>query len=219
MKKTAVIVGASGLVGKSLLEILLSSDYYDHVKILVRNKLEITHNKLEQIKVNFDQLELYKEHLYAEDVFCCLGTTIKKAKTKEAFKLVDFEYPVKLALLSEECGVRNFLIITAMGSDVNSRFFYNQVKGEVEQEIHNIKIPAIHIFRPSLLLGNRDEFRLGEKFASSLTPLLNIFLTGGRKKYRPIQAKDVASAMYHAANIDHCGLFIYESDEIFTMSQ
>jgi uncharacterized protein YbjT (DUF2867 family) len=105
-----------------------------------------------------------------------------------------------------------------MGSNVNSRFFYNRVKGEVEQKIQNTEIPSIHIFRPSLLLGNRNELRFGEKFASYLMPIFNIFLKGERRKYRPIQARDVAAAMYQAANIDHSGLSIYESDEIYKLS-
>jgi uncharacterized protein YbjT (DUF2867 family) len=109
-----------------------------------------------------------------EDVFCCLGTTIKKSKTKEAFRLVDFEYPIKLALLSNEC--KNFFYHYSYGFNVNSRFFYNQVKGEVEQKIQDTVIPTIHIFRPSLLLGSREEFRFGEKLASYLIPLFNTLL-------------------------------------------
>ncbi|WP_246946146.1 oxidoreductase [Bacillus pinisoli] len=217
--KTAALIGASGLVGTHLLEVLLQSNEYSEVKVLVRNKLNITHKKLTQIQVDFNQLLSVQEHLCVDDVFCCLGTTIKKAKTKDAFRTVDYEYPVKLAIMAKECEVNHFLVITALGSNSHSSFFYNRVKGELEERLKELNLSSLYIFRPSLLLGKREEFRLGEKLATYLTPLFTMFLSGSRKKYRPIQAEDVAKAMYLAAQNSGLGTHVIESDQIHTMSK
>lgn len=218
-QKTALIIGASGLVGSQLLDILLHSNEYEEIRIFVRKQLNYSNQKLKQIIVDFDRLDQYNEHLLVDDVFCCLGTTIKKAKTKETFKVVDYDYPIKLASMAKDCGVKKFLVITAMGADPNSAFFYNRVKGNVERKLKEFNISSLFIFRPSLLLGNREEFRFGEKLATYLSPLFSIFLTGNRRKYRPIQAEDVAKAMYHAAQSQKSGVTILESDEISDLSK
>src|SRR5690606_18048475 len=118
-------------------------------------------------------LENYQSYFDVDDVFCCLGTTIKKAGSQEAFKIVDYDYPVKLALMAQTADVQNFLVISALGANAQSKVFYSRTKGQLENQLKEINLKALHIFQPSLLLGNRQEFRLGEKIASILSPVFS----------------------------------------------
>jgi uncharacterized protein YbjT (DUF2867 family) len=213
-KKSVLLVGATGLVGGELLTFLLNHSGHEKVKVFTRKALKINHPKLEQIIVDFNKLGQYKEHFNVKDVYCCLGTTIKKAGSQDAFRKVDYEYPVVLAKLAVERNVERFLIITAMGADKSSKVFYNRVKGEVEEELRKSGIGTLHIFRPSLLLGEREEFRLGEKVAIILSPILSLAMVGGLRKYRPIQAKNVAKAMLLTGQTEVSGTFVYPSDAI-----
>lgn len=217
--KKALLVGASGLVGYELLQILLEAPEYDSVTIFIRNKLDIKHPKLEQLVINFDNLLNYSKYFKVDDVYCCLGTTIKKAGSQQAFCKVDFNYPLTVAKLAKENDVKKFLIITAMGSDSGSKIFYNRVKGEVEEEIKKVNLPSLHIFRPSLLLGERKEFRFGEKLASILSPLFSVFMVGNFRKYKPIHGRNVALAMYRKGQTKEIGSYIYSSDAIQDISK
>lgn len=217
--KRACIMGASGLVGGELLSDLLHRPEYDRVTILVRRQMPIAHPKLEQKVVDFDHLPA--DAVQADDCFCCLGTTIKKAGSQAAFRQVDFEYPVAFAGLAKQSGARQFLIVTAMGADARSSIFYNRVKGEVEEALGQIGLPGLHIFRPSLLLGNRREFRLGESIAATVSPVIAPLLLGGLRKYRPIQGYVVARAMRNVALQwpEAEGTHIYPSDEIAALGR
>ncbi|WML44128.1 oxidoreductase [Neobacillus sp. PS3-40] len=217
--KTALLIGASGLVGNELLKLILKSSSYEKVKIFVRKRISIEHPNLEQIVINFDHLEEQEPHFKVNDVYCCLGTTIKKAGSQAAFKKVDFEYPVNLAKIAKKNGVQKFLIISALGADANSNIFYNRVKGELEEEVKKINLPSLHIFQPSLLLGKRQEFRFGEKIAILLSPIFSQFLRGGLQKYKPIKANDVACAMYVTAQSEQIGTKAYHSNQIFDLSK
>lgn len=212
--KTVLLIGASGLVGKELLTYLLENSAYIKVKILLRNPISIEHPKLEQVVIDFDKLESYENHFQVNDVYCCLGTTIKNAGTQKEFRKVDFEYPVTLCKLAKENHVQKFLIITALGADVNSKFFYNRIKGEIEETIKKMGIPSLHIFQPSLLLGKRKEFRIGERIVGWLSPVFNYFFFGGFRKYKAIKAEDVASAMFSVGQQTNFGTYTYLSDEI-----
>jgi len=212
--KTALIIGASGLTGNELLKFLINTETYEKVIVLVRKPLIIENKKIEQLIVDFNNLGQYKEKFKADDVFCCLGTTIKKAKTKEAFKMVDLHYPLEIARMTKENGARQFLIISSMGANSKSSIFYSQVKGTMEDEIKKIGFESVHIFRPSLLLGKRDEFRLGEYFGTAFFKLVSWLFVGKLKRYRGIQAATVASAMCKTAQIGRKGVNIYLSDEI-----
>jgi uncharacterized protein YbjT (DUF2867 family) len=217
-KKSALIVGATGLVGNELMNLLPNHPGYETVRVFTRKRMSVDHPKLDQIIVDFDSLDQYKGYLNVDDVFCCLGTTIKKAGSQEAFKKVDFEYPLVLAQLARERGVGKFLIITAMGADRNSKVFYNRVKGELEEELKGAGFSALHIFRPSLLLGDRNEFRLGEKIAIILSPLLSFLMVGSLSPFKPIKAMDVANAMYLSGLNQKTGEFIHRSDQIQSIS-
>jgi uncharacterized protein YbjT (DUF2867 family) len=217
--RSALLAGASGLVGTELLHVLLESPVYEHVKILVRSPLDAKHPKLEQVVVDYEELENYSIHFKVHDVYCCLGTTIKKAGSQEAFRKVDYEYPVRLANMAKVHGVQNFLIVSALGADANSKVFYSKTKGEVEERLKELGLSALHIFQPSLLLGNRQEFRLGEKAASVLSPILSPLLTGPLQKFKPVSARSVANAMYTTAQTNQIGTFTYPSDQIKKISQ
>ena len=219
VKKSALIAGATGLVGTELLHVLLESPRYEQVKILVRKPIDVIHPKLKQITTDFDQLENYQSYFEVDDVFCCLGTTIKKAGSQEAFRTVDYDYPVKLAFMAQTAGVQNFLVISALGANANSKVFYSRTKGQLEKQLKEINLKALHIFQPSLLLGNRKEFRLGEKMATLFSPVFSLLMVGKMKRYKPITARRVALAMYKRAQTTLSGPFVYPSDQIIELSK
>ena len=212
--RSALLVGASGLIGRSCLDALLRDEVYSKVTVFVRKPLPIQHPKLQQQVVDFDQLEYHAHLIKCDAIFCCLGTTIKQAGSQDAFYRVDFAYPYNIATIASRNGVGQFLIVTALGASSRSGVFYNRVKGNVEEAISGLKFSAIHIFRPSLLLGNRTEFRLGEKIAMSLFSIFGFILIGRWRKYRAIRASVVAEAMVTMAKLDLQGRRTYESDVI-----
>lgn len=212
--KSALLVGASGLVGGELLNCLLNGTEYSRVLIFVRKPTGLKHPKLEEHLIEFNNLPCYKEFFEVNDVFCCLGTTIKKAKSQAAFKKVDVEYPLELAKLAKEMKVEKFLVISSMGANPKSPVFYSRMKGLLEEELKMISIKSLHIFRPSLLLGDRKEFRIGESISAYLTKGISFIFIGPLKKYKPIDAKRVAKGMYKAAQSTSEGIFRYLSDEI-----
>lgn len=214
MKRKAVVAGATGLVGRELVRLLLKEPAYTEVILIVRRSTGLTHSKLQEKILHFDELEKTELDLAGADVFCALGTTIKKAGTQEAFRQVDYVYPLTLGRMAKEQGAKQFLIISSMGANALSRMFYSRVKGEVEEALGELGLPALHIFRPSLLLGNREEFRLGERFGSALSSKLLPLFSGPLRKYRPIEAAGVARAMCLTAQGDRSGVHVYESDEI-----
>jgi|SRR5690606_30636852 len=217
-QKTALIAGASGLVGSYLLRMLLQSSHYDQVISVGRRKLDLEHPKLKQLVVDFDKLAV-SENLIADDIFCCLGTTMKKAGSKEKFYAVDHTYVVELAKATSKNFARQFLVVSAMGADANSRFYYNRVKGEMEAAVQKFPFTAVHIFRPSLLTGNREETRLGEKIGEVVMNVLNPVMLGPLKKYRSVEARSVAKTMLKTALESGGGVKIHESDEIAAVEE
>ncbi|RIJ43012.1 oxidoreductase [Pontibacter oryzae] len=212
--RTALIAGASGLVGGHLLKLLLNSDRYSQVISVGRHEVPLIHPKLDQQVVDFDHLRNYAKDLAADDVFCCLGTTIKKAGSKEKFYKVDHTYVVQLAEVTAQRGASQFLVISAMGADASSMFFYNKVKGQMERDVQKQPFNAVHIFRPSLLLGEREEQRTGEELASKIMQPLSKLMLGPLAKYKPIEAETVALSMLHTAQQEKAGTHIYPSDQI-----
>ncbi len=198
-KRTAVIAGATGLVGSHCLDELLSSNRYEKVIALGRRKLSRENDKLLSLVVDFDQLDKVEGLADFDDVFCCLGTTIKKAGSKANFKKVDYTYVINLANLAKKVGATRFMVVSAVGANAKSGVFYNQVKGEMENSLKELKIPETHIFEPSLLLGDREEFRLGERIGEFVMKLARHVLRGGLSKYRAIDASDVAKSMVRFA--------------------
>jgi uncharacterized protein YbjT (DUF2867 family) len=214
MQKTALIAGASGLIGSQLLPLLLASERYAKVIVVGRRPLSQVHPKLEQRILNFDQLEEHSLGLIADDVYCCLGTTMRQAGSREAFYRVDYLYVVKLAALTARNFASQLMLVSAMGADAESRIYYNRVKGEMEAAVRQTPFRAVHFFRPSLLLGERSEKRTGEKIGAILLRVLHPLLLGPLRKYRPIPAATVAQAMLRAAEEDGGGIKVHLSDEI-----
>jgi uncharacterized protein YbjT (DUF2867 family) len=209
--KTALLSGSSGLVGKHLLSLLLSSDRYSKVIALTRRDLPLQDPKLIQVKTDLSSLAQHLGSVRADDVFCCLGTTIRKAGSREKFYEVDFTYPFALAKIMKERGSLQFLLVSALGADKESSFFYNRVKGEVEEVISHVGYETFHIFRPSLLLGQREEKRAGEHAAKVFFNLFGVLVP---EKYQPVHASQVASAMLLAASQEVKGKFIHLSSDI-----
>ncbi|WP_375581143.1 NAD-dependent epimerase/dehydratase family protein [Marivirga tractuosa] len=183
MAKTALIAGATGLVGGHLLDLLLEDENYTEVKVLSRRSLGGNDGKLKEIIIeNFDNLEKETSLLGADDYFCCLGTTIRKAGSKAAFKKVDFEYPASLAAIARENNANSYHIISAMGADSKSFIFYNKVKGEVEEAIKAMKLNKAFIYRPSFIEGERAEKRAGEKAALWFADKFDFIFSGSIKE-------------------------------------
>jgi uncharacterized protein YbjT (DUF2867 family) len=212
--KTAVIIGSTGLIGSELLNLLLESSHYAKVITFVKRDTGIKHPKLTQYIVDFDKLETYKELVVGDDFFCTIGTTIKKAGSQKAFRKVDFEYPRQFAAFALQNRVKQFLIISSLGADVNSGNFYLKTKGEIQDFLKDCNFESVAVLQPSLLLGNRTEFRFGEKVGSFFMRTLSFLFLGNLKKYKPIEGKTVAKALLKIAQINNTGFKIYESDVI-----
>lgn len=206
MSRTALLAGATGLVGSHVLKFLLAAAEWDRVVTLGRRAAPERHDKLEQRVLDLGTVEA------AHDVFCCLGTTIKKAGSQEGFRRVDHDLVVELARAGVRAGATQFLLVSAVGADPESRVFYSRVKGETEADVRKLPYRAVQIFRPSLLLGERTEVRLGERIAMMAAPLLQLALVGRLRRYRPIQARDVARAMVRIAREAPRGPNVFEYD-------
>ena len=212
--KTALIAGSSGLIGGSLIQYLLESDNYKKVISMVRRPSNLSHPKLDEQIIDFDQLNRFFTQVKVDDVFCCLGTTIKTAGSKEAFTRVDYTYVCDLASWAKDHQCKLFSVVSSVGAKAETSNFYLRTKGQMEACIAQSEIPSIHIFRPSLLLGQRNEFRFGEKLSEKIMKILNPIMIGSLRKYRAIQAKEVAKAMYNQAQTNIRSTIIFEGAEI-----
>ncbi|UOE92497.1 oxidoreductase [Alkalihalobacillus sp. LMS39] len=211
---SALIVGATGLIGNELLHYMIKQDVYEQITILVRRPLQIKNKKVNEMVVDFDKLEQYNTSFAVDDVYCCLGTTIKKAKSKQQMEKIDVDYPVKVAELAKQQGATQFIVISAIGADPSSNVFYSRLKGTLEQKLASVQFNRLLIFRPSLLLGERKEFRFGEATAAFFAPVFSFFCMGKLRKYKPVEGRTVAVAMFQKAQKKEHGTFIYEWDEI-----
>jgi len=212
--RTALIAGASGLVGRELLAMLLASSEYGRVVALVRRPGLLKHPKLEERVVDFAALPAADASLAAEDFFCCLGTTIRVAGTQAAFRIVDHDYPLALAQLAKRAGAQRFLLISALGADANSGVFYNRTKGETERDLAAVGLPALWCLRPSLLDGPREEARPGERVALVIGRAIAPLMGGPLRRYRPVSTVAVARAMLRCALGDGSPPGAVESEDI-----
>ncbi|WP_276366826.1 NAD-dependent epimerase/dehydratase family protein [Chryseolinea sp. H1M3-3] len=207
--KTALIAGSTGLIGSQVLALLLASDQYDKVITFTR-KLLTGHPKLLQVQIHQGKLT-FDPTWHIDDVFCCLGTTMAKVRSKEKFYEVDFNYPLLLAKNSIAAGAKQYLLVSALGANKKSPVFYNQVKGEIEEAILRVGFETVHIFRPSLLLGPRQEKRSAEDAAKFFYKVFGFLIP---PKFKAIEAIKVARAMLHFAVKNQKGNFIHESTEM-----
>lgn len=208
--KIALLAGATGLIGKQLMYKLLENEKFSKVYILVRKELAVKHPKLVQLVTNFENLAILNIEEGITDVFCCLGTTMKKAKTKEAFYKVDFTYTVEVAKFAKAKGAKSCMLVSSVGADSISSVYYTRVKGEVENAIEALEFESFHAFRPSMLMGSRKEFRFGEKIGIGVALLLRPFMFGPLVKYKPIHSAVVANSMLHASIQEKNGNFVYQ---------
>ncbi|WP_394836938.1 oxidoreductase [Pendulispora rubella] len=193
--RTALIVGATGLVGSHCLELLRSETHYRRVVVLTRRTLGVADGKLGEELVDFDRLDEHPDTFRCDDVYCCLGTTRKVAGSNEAFRKVDHDYVVDVARLAKAGGARRFALVSSVGADVRSRNFYLRVKGETERDVEALGFQVLQIFRPSFLVGERHVRRPGEAVAGVVSRGVAGALVGPLRKYRPIEASTVAAAM------------------------
>lgn len=212
----AWVAGATGLVGRLLIGELCGRLESGSVTALVRHAEGRKEKHLEERVVAFERLDLELSGRTASHVFCCLGTTMKKAGSEAAFRRVDYDYPLALGRAAERGGVRKFFLVTALGADPKSRIFYNRVKGEIEEAIGALGLPELHVFRPSLILGPRAERRAAERIGQAIARPLGALMVGPLAKYRAIDATLVARAMANVAFDDRpaSAVNVYESERI-----
>jgi len=210
---TAVLAGATGLVGSYCLDVLLEDAFYDRVITVGRRAAPVEHPKLTQRVIEYDKLS--PGHLEGvTHVFCCLGTTMRKAGSEEAFRRVDHHYPLALARLAASLGAERFLLVSSVGADPKAGTFYLRVKGEVERDLEALPFAGLYLFRPSILLGSRREERPGEQLGARLARAFEWMMVGGLRKYRPMPAAVLARAMVAAGERAPNGTYVLQFDEI-----
>ncbi|RFU67916.1 NAD-dependent epimerase/dehydratase family protein [Peribacillus saganii] len=212
--KTALVAGASGLVGNELLHVMLKAQEYEKIYAIVRTPLGVEHPKLIEVVCNFNKLNELEEYFGVDDVFCCLGTTIKTAKTKQAMYKVDVEYPLTIAKLAQKKHASHFLLISSMNANPKSPLWYPKMKGVLEEKLMAIPFDTISILRPSLLIGNRKEYRLGEHIAAKVFHGISFLLKDSWKSRLAVEAKTVALSMYYISKMDKKGVSIYSANSI-----
>lgn len=215
-QQTALVLGATGLIGNSVLHYLLNDDAYGKVIVLSRSPLHYAHPKLQVHVVDFRDPASYNDKIEPGDViFCCVGTTMKKVKgDKKLYRHIDFEIPVEVARAGVEKGYAKYILVSAVGADEKAGNFYLKLKGETETAIRQCGFTAVHIMRPSLLLGKRMENRVGEGIAQVIMPALSFLLPGKWSRYKPVQGSFVAKAMVKLASGNERGVKIYYFEDI-----
>ena len=216
--RTALLFGGSGLIGRSCLQSLLDEPAYGSVIVVGRRHLPVaSHPKLSQKVLPLETLASL-DLPPIDDVFCALGTTIRKAGSQAAFRHVDYELPVAAADHALTFGAKQFLLVSSIGADPKSKNFYLRTKGELEDTLRRLPFQSLHLFRPSLLLGKREEFRLGEVLAIGAARLLQFLMAGPLRPYHPIAASVVGSAMVSAAKTPATGTYVYEYNQIVALA-
>jgi uncharacterized protein YbjT (DUF2867 family) len=212
--KRALVFGATGLTGHHLTQQLLANKNYREIICVNRRPMGISHERLTEIIDDYSSLENVKIPQAIDDVFCCIGTTIKKAGSKERFKKVDLELPVTIAKIAADKKAEKLLVVSSIGAKAGSGNFYLRIKGQMEQEVLKTEGPLKTIVRPSMLLGERNEKRAAERMGQVLMKPFKILLIGKLRKYRPIQAADVARAMIAIANSQPTAQVVFESHDL-----
>mgnify|MGYP006282414343 CR=1 FL=1 len=218
INKTAIVFGATGLVGSELLNVLIRDIRYRAVKVFTRNELNIEHIKVIEKIVDVEDVDSYSDLLKGDDLYICIGTTRGKAGSVDKMEDIDRNLPVRIAKAALRMGVQNVALVSSIGASAASRNYYYRIKGRMEEDILELEFKRKVILRPSILLGKRSEFRLLESLGKSMVKALGFMLRGKREKYRGIKASYVAEAMVKELN-NLNGRTIYESDEIAALAQ
>ena len=211
--KTALIFGSSGLIGNELLNIINQNNNYNKIKLFVRSTTNSNDPKIEIIQIDFNNLEKHKDSMVGDDCFFCIGTTRKDTPDKNEYRRVEYNIPVEVAKIAKSNSVKVFIYVSSLGANPNSSGSYLKNKGQVEEELNNLNFPKLAVIRPSILLGNRKVFRLGERISIFIMKTLSIFFLGILKKYKPIEAINVAKAMVAIAQ-NHDQKTVFESNEL-----
>ena len=211
--KTALVFGYTGLTGGILTKLLLEDERYSEVKVFTRHDIESEQPKLKVIVNDLDNIDELKEEITGDDLFCCLGTTMKKAGSKAIFEKVDLHLPVDIARIASGNKVNKFLVVSSIGANKKSSNFYLRTKGKMEEAVSSFPFGQLSILRPSMLLGERGEKRMWEEIGKSFMSFFGFLFRGPLKKYRPVHAEKVARAMIHFANVLNAPV-ICESDRI-----
>lgn len=211
---TVLLTGATGLVGRHCLEVLLHDPFFTEIKVISRRPLYQKHPKLTEVITEFDNLETLSAEFKEDITICCLGSTIKDAGSREQFMKIDHDYPVQIATLAQRQGSRHFIVISAVGASKNSLFFYSRVKGLMEEDVKTLPYQTISIFQPSLIDGERKEVRVMEQLSLKVGRPLARLLPGPLKKYQPLPAADIARAICHAAKSSPPGIHYHSGEEI-----
>jgi len=211
--KTALIFGSSGLIGNELFKTILLNNSYDKIKVFVRSIPVVNNPKVEIIKTDFFNLEQYKDKIIGDDCFFCIGTTKKDTPDKEEYRRVEYNIPVNIAKIAKANSVKSFYYVSSIGANPNASSNYLKNKGQVEGELKNLNFSKLAIIRPSLLIGNRKSFRLGEVIFTPVMNTLTLFAFGSLKKYKPIKIQNVVKAiLYISKNVSE--KIVFESDEL-----
>lgn len=217
--KTALVFGATGQTGEQLTDLLLNDGSYTAVKLFVRKPTGKQHAKLQEVVNPLTDINSIQNEIINGDVFCCIGTTIAKAGSQAAFTKVDYELPLAIAKAAAANGIVTMVTITALGANAKSNNFYLRTKGEVEHDIAQQGIANTVFVRPSLLLGDRKEFRLGERISKSIVALINPLFIGKLKHYKAIHSRTVAQAMVNLANDGKTGIRYIENEDLFEIGK
>ena len=212
--RRALIAGATGAIGSVLLGLLNDSDQYSEIHCIVRREPATSGEKIKAHIVSYDELDQFDLQQPIDDVFCTLGTTIKAAGSVESFKKVDRDYIHQIGKLAQRLNAKTCSVVSAIGANAGSSNYYNQTKGEAEELLASLGLSSLRIFRPSMLHGGRDEFRMKETVGFVALTILTPLLQGPWKKYRAIRVEQVAKAMYESARQNYPAVRIFESDEI-----
>ena len=216
--KTALIFGSSGLIGNELFKTILLNNFYSKIKVFVRSIPEVSNPKVEIIKTDFSNLEQYKDKITGDDCFFCIGTTKKDTPDREEYRRVEYNIPVEVAKIASVNSVKSFYYVSSIGANSNAFSNYLKNKGQVEEELKNLNFSKLAIIRPSLLIGNRKSFRLGEVIFTPVMNTLTLFTFGSFKKYKPIKIENVVKAMLNIS-LNNSNKIIYESNELETIAQ
>jgi len=214
MPYQVILIGASGLIGSNLLSALIESADISRILLVLRKPLNISDPKVEELIVNFDELENFSSDIKGDIIYSCLGTTRAATPDANLYRKIDLEYPLKLAQIAKRNGVSQFHLVSSLGANASVANSYLKLKGELENELKKLAIISLHIYQPSLLTGNRKESRFGEKIAISAFKLIDPLLIGPLKKYHSIKAETVARAMLNQSLKELKGTFIYPSIQI-----
>jgi len=215
--KTALIFGSSGLIGSHLVRLIIKNNNYNKIKLFTRSETTISNSQIEIIKIDFNNLEKHKESINGDDCFFCIGTTRKNTPDKNEYIKVEYNIPVEVAKIAKENSVNSFTYVSSLGANPNASGLYLKNKGQAEEALKELNFPKLSIMRPSILLGNRTENRIGEKIGIFIMKSFSPFFLGKMRKYKPIKVENVAKAMINVVENNYQKI-IFESDKIMEIS-